>query len=73
MMIFFGQPASLERVRVPLAEFISQSLLNGNPPQDANIDAAVERILEEMNQDIRTMGVCHSHCYHELPLLLLCV
>jgi len=68
MMIFFGQPASLERLRVPLAEFVSQSLLHGDPPQDTNIDAAVENIIQEMQQDLRTMGVCHIYFCKKLTL-----
>jgi hypothetical protein len=58
MMIFFGQPSSLERLREPLGEFISQSLLNGNLPSDTNIDAAVERVIQDMRPDISSVAVC---------------
>lgn len=58
MMIFFGQPSSLERLRDPLREFISQNLLNGNPPSDTSIDAAVEHVIQDMRPDISSVAVC---------------
>jgi hypothetical protein len=58
MMIFFGQPSSLERLQEPLREFISQNLLNGDPPSDASINAAVERVIQDMRSDISSVAVC---------------
>lgn len=56
-MVFFGVPAPLERLREPLQQFVHESVLNGNPVTEANIDSAVNRLMRDIQPDIDAVGV----------------
>ena len=56
-MVFFGVPTPLERLREPLQQFVHENVLNGSPASEANIDAAVDRLLRDMQPDIDAVGV----------------
>lgn len=56
-MVFFGVSAPLERLREPLQQFIHDSILNGSPATEANIDSAVDRIMRDIQPDIDAIGV----------------
>lgn len=66
MMIFFGQVAPIERLRVPLQNFVSTNVLNGQEPNDVNIEQAVNRLMANMEHDIEETAVSLITC----PLLL---
>jgi len=63
-MVFFGVPTPLERLREPLQQFVHENVLSGNPATEANIDAAVDRLMRDMQSDIDAVGVsfCFVHC-----------
>ena len=60
MSIFFGQTEPLNRVRVPLQQFVRERVLQGNDPTELNISVGVDRILQEMQGEVRTACVSAS-------------
>lgn len=56
-MVFFGVPAPLEHLREPLQQFVYESVLNGSPVTDTSINAAVDRLMREIQPDIDAIGV----------------
>lgn len=57
MVVFFGQPAPLERLRQPLQQFVRHSVLNDAEPTEGNISAASNRLVENIHADIQAACV----------------
>jgi hypothetical protein len=56
MTIFFGQPGPLECLREPLHQFVADRILMGEEATDANIDHAVDRLVNYMQPDINAFA-----------------
>ncbi len=52
MAVFYGRPASLQRLRGPLQNLIRNQVLQNQPLNEENLNAAVERIVSSMQADI---------------------
>src|SRR6218665_199722 len=57
MMIFFGQVTPIERLRLPLQNFVSTNILNGQAPNDVGVEEAVNRLMANMDHDIEETAV----------------
>ena len=57
MSIFFGNAAPLQRVRIPLQQFIREKILQGEEYNTTSLNVAVERLLEEMQPEIEAACV----------------
>lgn len=53
LQIFYGNPASLTRIRAPLQEFVRGRILNDGEPTRENIEAGVNRLIENMQEELR--------------------
>ena len=60
MAVFYGRPASLQRLRGPLQNLIRNQVLQGQPMNEENLDAAVQRIITSMQADIDSACVSGS-------------
>ena len=57
MAIFYGQPASLGRLRDPLREIIATNVLENRPMNEENLNQAVEKLMEDMQPEIESACV----------------
>ncbi|KAJ8301003.1 hypothetical protein KUTeg_022522 [Tegillarca granosa] len=54
VQVFFGNSAPLNIIRNPLQDFLRQRILNGQEPTAENITAGVDRLVEDMQDELLT-------------------
>lgn len=66
--IFAGNPEPLSRVRQPLKEFVERSILNGNVPNSANIENAINSIVQSWRPglEMMTVSILLSNLFHSV-------
>ena len=52
MALFSGQPQPLDQMQGPLQDLVRTTVLQGQPMTDANLQSAVERIMDDMGPEI---------------------
>lgn len=57
LQIFYGNPVALTRIRAPLQEFVRGRILNDGEPTRENIEAGVNRLIENMQEELRNAEV----------------
>ncbi len=77
MSVFFGNWQPLQRIRAPLQTFVRETFLQGQDATDANLNAATNRVLEDMQEIVDTSFVCSRTimfmgCRKNIEIILLC-
>ncbi|KAK3087730.1 hypothetical protein FSP39_009769, partial [Pinctada imbricata] len=52
MQIFYGSPQPMDRLREPLQTFLTERVLNGGEANSDNIEAGVERLIADMQEEL---------------------
>ena len=57
LQVFYGSHQPLNRLRTPLREFMRGRVLNDGEPTPENIDAGVDRIIQNMQEELQNAAV----------------
>ena len=61
--MFYGNRQPLNRVRQPLQEYFRERILQGGESTQDNIEQGVDRLLEDLEEELQNCAVSYITCY----------